>query len=195
MSNLAYKLNETFTYADYSSWDTSDMKSGERFELIDGIAYAMSAPVAKHQKILRELSGLLWSFLKGKPFEVFTAPFDVRLFPEDDESDTTVVQPDILVICDKSKLSDGRACKGAPDLIIEILSPASVMMDRQIKAEKYRIAGVKEYWIVNPDTLDIMINRLADGRYVSAVYTDIAESAVLPGFKVDLNSVRMDVTI
>jgi Uma2 family endonuclease len=174
-----------YTYKDYLSWDT-----GERYEIIDGITYAMASPAAIHQKVSRELTGMINEFLRGKPCEVFAAPFDVRLSPEDDNSDTTVVQPDILVVCDPSKLSDGKACKGAPDLIIEILSASSVMMDRKVKAEKYREAGVKEYWVVNSDTPEVLVNRLADGHYVPNVYKDYVKSSVLPGLTIDLNSIR-----
>ena len=188
MSNLAYKMDDLFTYADYLCWETE-----ERYEIIDGIAYAMASPTMRHQIISWELTGIIYDCLKDKPCRAFTAPFDVRLFPEEDDSDTTVVQPDLLVVCDKSKLADGKACKGAPDLIIEILSPSSVIMDRKVKAEKYREAGVKEYWIVNSETLDIMVNRLTDGRYVSIVYKDNVESTVLPGLTVNLNSLRANV--
>ena len=188
MSNLAYDFDGLYTYKDYLSWDTDT-----RFEIIDGIAYAMSSPTARHQGISRELTVAIYNFLKGKPCEVFAAPFDVRLFPEEDESDTTVVQPDILVICDPSKLSDGKACKGAPDLVIEILSSSSVMMDRKVKAEKYREAGVKEYWIVNSETLDIMVNLLSNGQYTSIVYKDIVTSTILQGLSVDLDTVRANI--
>jgi len=189
MSNLAYELYDEFTYKDYLSWDSS-----ERYEIIDGIAYAMASPPAQHQRISRELMALIFDFLKGKPYEVFSAPFDVRLFPEEDSSDTTVVQPDILVVCGPKKLSDGEACKGAPDLIIEILSPASVMMDRKVKAEKYLEAGVKEYWIVNDNTLDVQANRLIDGRYVSTVHKDSVVSQVLAGLKVNLDAIRANIS-
>ena len=189
MSNLAYELEDFYTYADYLSWDTD-----ERFEIIDGIAYAMASPTARHQAISWEFAGIIYEFLKDNPCRAFTAPFDVRLFPEEDNSDTTVVQPDILVVCDKTKLSDGKSCKGAPDLIIEILSPGSVIMDRQVKAEKYRKAGVKEYWIVNADTLDVLVNQLSAGRFVSTVYKDSVKSSVLPGLMVNLDTVRTNIS-
>ena len=189
MINLSFELDKTYTYADYLSWD-----SKERYEIIDGIAYAMASPTAQHQRISRELMNMIDDFLKNKPCEVLAAPFDVRLFPEEDDSDTTVVQPDILVVCDESKLADGKACKGAPDLIIEILSPASVMMDRKVKAEKYREAGVKEYWIVNADTLNVMVNQLSDGRYTSIVYKDVVKSSILPGLTIDLDTVRANIS-
>ena len=185
MSNLAYELDTLYTYEDYLYWDVS-----ERYEIIDGVAYAMASPTATHQRMLRELFGTIWEFLKEKPCEVFAAPFDVRLFPEEDNSDTTVVQPDILVVCDPSKLSDGKACKGAPDLVIEILSGSSVIMDRKVKAEKYRNAGVPEYWIVNADSLEILVNLLEGGRYTAKVYKDRVPSSVLPGLVIDLHAVR-----
>ncbi|MCL1837462.1 MAG: Uma2 family endonuclease [Treponema sp.] len=185
MSNLAYKLEENYTYADYLYWD-----DGERYELIDGIAYMMAAPSTLHQRVSREFFLAICEFLKNKPCEAFSAPYDVRLFPEEDNSDTTVVQPDILVVCDSSKLSDGKACKGAPDLVIEILSDSSVIMDRKVKAELYRIAGVKEYWIVNTDTLEVMVNVLTNGQYVPTFYRDHVQSSVLQGLDIDLDAVR-----
>jgi len=189
MSNLAYEMDDIFTYKDHLSWD-----SDTRYEIIDGIAFAMASPTARHQGISMELAGYIWDYLKEKPCKVFTAPFDVRLFPEEDGNDTTVVQPDIIVVCDPSKLSDGKACKGPPDLIIEILSDSSVVIDRKVKAEKYQEAGVKEYWIVNSATLDVMINLLSDGRYVSTVYKDSVKSAVLSGLIVDLNTIRVNIS-
>jgi len=188
MSNLAYELDESYTYADYLSWDED-----ERYELIDGMAYMMGAPTVAHQRISRELMTMINDFLKGKPCEVFAAPFDVRLFPEEDNSDTTVVQPDIAVICDPSKLSDGKACRGAPDLVIEILSEGSLVMDRRVKAEKYLQACVKEYWIVNPKTLEVLVNVLSGNRYASIVYRDSVPSTVLPGLEIDLETVKANI--
>ncbi|MDR0310315.1 MAG: Uma2 family endonuclease, partial [Acidobacteriota bacterium] len=113
----ALQKDERYTYADYASWDTE-----ERYELIDGVPYLMSpAPLRKHQSILFELSGQFRNFLKGKPCKAFAAPFDVRL--NADTYDDTVVQPDLVVICDKLKL-DAKGCVGAPDMVIEILSPS-----------------------------------------------------------------------
>ena len=189
MSNLAYELEEVYSYADYRTWDDD-----VRYEIIDGIAFAMASPTMRHQRISRELMNIIYEHLSGKPCEVFAAPFDVRLFPEEDESDTTVVQPDILVVCDKSKLSDGKACKGAPDFIVEILSAGSIIMDRKVKAEKYRQAGVKEYWIVNAQTLDVMVNLLRDGHYESTVHKDSVKSSVLSGLVVNLETVRANIS-
>ena len=190
MSNLAYKLDEEYTYADYIRWGND-----ERYEIFDGIAYMMASPSAAHQAISGEIFGAIWEFLKGKPCKVFAAPFDVRLFPEEDGSDTTVVQPDILVVCDPSKLSDGKACRGAPDLVIEILSDSSIVTDRKIKAEKYREAGVREYWIVDSCALEVLANRLEDGRYTSTVYKDFVPSSVLSGLTIDLKAVKANVFV
>ena len=190
MSNLAYKLEEFYTYEDYLAWD-----DGERCELIDGVAYMMAAPTILHQGISRELMTLINNFLKGKPCKVFAAPFDVRLFPEEDSSDTTVVQPDIAVICDPLKLLDGKACRGAPDLIIEILSAASIAINRKLKAEKYLEAGVKEYWIVNPEDFEVLVNVLTGPRYVSTLYRDRVPSTVLPGLVIDLQMVKEGIEV
>jgi len=104
-----------------------------------------------------------------------------------------VVQPDILVICDPAKLVDRKACKGAPDLVLEIMSDSSAVMDRKVKAEKYREAGVKEYWIVHPESLEVLVNVLTGGRYVSTTYKDRVPSTVLPGLTIDLQSVKAKV--
>ena len=146
MSNLATSLDELYTYADYLFWDDDG-----RYEIIDGIAYAMSSPTVRHQEISGELYGTIWEFLKGKPCRVFAAPFDVRLFPKDNGSDDTVVQPDVLVVCDESKLADGEACRGAPDFVVEVVSPSTKMIDKFIKKDLYCKAGVKEYWIIGID--------------------------------------------
>jgi Uma2 family endonuclease len=104
-----------------------------------------------------------------------------------------VVQPDLLVVCDPSKLSDGKACRGTPDLVIEILSDSSVITDRKVKAEKYRQAGVKEYWIVDATGPIVSVNLLEGGRYISTVYKDYVPSSVLSGLKIDLKAVKASV--
>jgi Uma2 family endonuclease len=121
------KEERHFTYAEYKEWE---LKEGERYELIYGEAFAMSAPNTKHQAALMELSNQFYNYLKRKPCKVFPAPFDVRLFYEEDESDDTVVQPDIVVICDKNKLGP-EGCRGAPDLVIEILSPSNTAIEME----------------------------------------------------------------
>jgi Uma2 family endonuclease len=179
------KKEEYFTYADYLSWD-----GPERYELIDGEAYMMAPPSRMHQEISGELFGAIWEFLKGKSCKVYAAPFGVRLNPMEDQSDDTVVEPDIVVVCDPSKLDD-RGCNGAPDLVIEILSPSSSRYDRIIKFQKYLEAGVREYWIAEPEEKSLSVYVLKNGEYVASTYedTDTVPVAVLPGCRIDLNAV------
>jgi len=134
---------KAYTYKDYLSWGDD-----ARFELIDGIPHIMSAPTRWHQQVTGEIYGQLWSWLKDKPCEVYAAPFDVRLFPEDDQSDKVVLQPDVLVVCDEEKLADERACRGAPDFVVEVASKGTRGKDFGIKKALYEKAGVREYWIV-----------------------------------------------
>ncbi|MDR1948850.1 MAG: Uma2 family endonuclease [Spirochaetaceae bacterium] len=177
-----------YTYADYRGWDTK-----ERYEIIDGTAYMMGAPSITHQAISRELLLQFGNFLKGKPCQVFTAPLDVRLFPEEDESDDTIVQPDLLVVCDKSKLADVRSCRGAPDMVIEILSPSNSSGLVFLKFQKYLKAGVREYWAINPENRIIQVHLLEKPEgalpvhYISGSYENPAalDVTVLPGLRID----------
>jgi len=171
----------SFTYADYKDWE---LKEGERFELIYGDAYAMSAPNARHQAILIELASQFHTFLRGKPCKAYPAPFDVRLFYEEDESDDTVVQPDIVVICDEKKRGP-EGCRGAPDLIIEILSPSNTAIEMERKLKLYQEAGVKEYWIVDPENNGLTVYRFEEGAILT--YTLKKDSSVTVGIFPDLN--------
>lgn len=174
--------NQKYTYADYCTWDDS-----ERWELINGVPYAMSpAPSQVHQEISGELFGQLREYLKGKPCKVFHAPFDVRLNATDE--DNTVVQPDLLVVCDSSKL-DGKSCKGAPDLVIEILSPSTAQTDRITKLNKYQQASVREYWIVDPESKTIQVCFFECGTVKGYTDSDIAPVGVLPGCEINLHDV------
>jgi len=141
-AEVEYDASQKFTYEDYCMWSDD-----ERWELIDGYAHRLEAPNRYHQKISMNLVGELYIHLKGKICEVYAAPFDVRL--NVGEGEDTVVQPDILVICDRDKL-DHKGAKGVPELVIEILSPSTTHHDRVRKFEKYIQYGVKEYWIVDP---------------------------------------------
>jgi len=177
--------NERYTYADYCTWDDS-----ERWELIDGVPYSMSpAPATVHQRISIAIVGQLYGFLRGKTCEVFHAPFDVRLNAAGDDDDT-VVQPDIVVVCDSSKL-DGKGCNGAPDIVIEILSPATARLDKMLKFNKYLRAGVREYWIVDPDTKTVSTYILKNGEYMARAYgdADTVPVYVLEGCRIDLQGV------
>lgn len=138
-----------FTLADYYAWPEE-----ERVELIDGVIYDMAAPLTIHQMILMELAGQFRDFVNRQNGEcvIFVAPFDVQL----DKDDRTMVQPDISVICDRNKLNR-RGCYGAPDLVVEILSSSTMKKDVLIKLKKYVEAGVREYWMVDPDGKKIVV--------------------------------------
>ena len=132
-----------YTYSDYLDWS-----DGNRCELIDGIVYMMSAPNIWHQRMVRRLIAKLDNILEGGPCEPLVSPVDVRLFPKRDDSDDVVVQPDVVVVCDDSKLSDDVACNGAPDVVFEVMSDSSALYDLNVKKALYEKAGVKEYWII-----------------------------------------------
>ena len=180
------KEDPRYTYADYLTWDDD-----ERWQIIEGVPYLMSpAPTRDHQEKNGELHRQIANFLKGKPCKVYAAPFDVRLFPEDDDSDDTIVQPDIVVVCDQNKL-EKRGCAGAPDMVIEILSPSTAWLDKHKKLQVYRKAGVREYWMVDLDTKTISVHILKEGEYVISTYgdTDTAPVYVLDGLSIDLPDV------
>jgi len=181
------KEKRRFTYADYKEWELDE---GERFELINGEAFAMSGPNTRHQVILRELFGQLYNYLKGKPCQVFVAPYDVRLFYEEDESDDTVVQPDIMVICDKTKIAE-EGCRGAPDLVIEILSPSNTALEMERKRSLYRKAGVREYWVVDSRDNRITVYCFKDGATFTNTYeaSDTIPVDVFSPFSITLEQV------
>ena len=154
-----------YTVRDYLSWD-----DGERWELIDGVPYAMSpAPRVEHQDIVSELVRLFRNFLKGKPCKAFTAPLDVYF--GESEDDETVVQPDLLIVCDKGKIHE-KGIIGAPDLIVEVASPSSMGRDFVDKAALYEREGVWEYWIVSPEEKSFYQKTLTDGEYVTRKAAD-----------------------
>ena len=166
------------------------MKQGERYELIYGEAYAMAVPNTYHQTILMELAKQIAVFMTGKPCKVFPAPFDVRLFYEEDESDDTVVQPDISVICDKGNLGK-EGCHGAPGIIVEILSPSNTAIEMLRKYELYREAGVREYRLINPEQKTLHRYRFSNGTIFPLTYraTETAEAGIFPGLMIELEPV------
>lgn len=179
-----------FTFADCLTRD-----SGERFEVIKGEAFLMATPSRIHQKICMELSRQLANFLEGKNCDVYPAPFGVRLFEQDGENPgdvDTVVEPDISVICDKSKL-DQYDCKGAPDLVIEVLSPSTQRHDQLVKLNLYQQAGVREYWIADPENQTVRIMLLSGNGIFKTheVYRreDVAKVNVLNGCFIELEKV------
>jgi len=186
-------VNKFYTYADYLTWQVQ-----ERFELIKGRLFKMSpAPLRYHQEISRNLIRLFSGYLYKKPCKVFYAPFDVRLpqpqqgTHKDKEVDT-VVQPDIVVVCDPSKL-DRRGCVGAPDLIIEILSPSTAAKDVKDKFHLYEEAGVREYWIVIPGEALLEVFILdKQGKYqLGSIYSrdDTVNVGIFDDFSIDLREI------
>ncbi|MCL2445498.1 MAG: Uma2 family endonuclease [Oscillospiraceae bacterium] len=183
--NLA-RNKDFYTFEDYLSWD-----DGQRWELIDGQPYLMAAPNEEHHDISMALSQTLSHFLLGKPCKLFTAPFDVRLFPhKTNKREQGLVQPDLFVVCDKSK-RDGQRINGAPDLVIEILSPGNESHDRYKKLNLYIKAGVREYWIVDPKNLVIQVYIItAQGHNVFAYEINHTLSCeVLPGLEIALSDI------
>ncbi len=166
-----------YTYADLLAWDDNT-----RYELYNGQPVALASPSNVHQEISVELSSQLHTYLRGKKCKVYTAPFDVRLFEEDSdrpEDVDTVVQPDLMVICDPKKV-DRRGVQGAPDLVVEILSDSTRRIDRLTKFNLYQRAGVREYWIVDPATRTVSVYSLEEGAYYAAA-TYGADSSVPVG--------------
>ncbi len=190
MAPLAKESDKKLNYADYLTWPDD-----ERWEIIEGVPYDMSpAPAREHQRISAIIFAKIYDFLTGKKCEAYFAPFDVRLAESKDEADEkieTVVQPDIVVVCDQNKL-DKRGCLGAPDIAVEIISTSTSYKDQTEKLSLYERHGVREYWIVNPDAKYIMIYRLEGVKYGKPEYlteSDILESKALEGLKIDLSEV------
>ena len=158
-------VNGTYTYADYLLW-----RFKEQVELLRGKLFKMSpAPREIHQRVLNEINFELMSFFRNKACRVYPAPFDVRIPAKGTKGTTdnqiyTIVQPDLCVVCDLEKI-DGRGCIGAPDLVVEILSPSNSRKDLKDKYEIYQEAGVPEYWIVDPDHQNVLLYVLKDGKY------------------------------
>ena len=186
---MALPQEKCYTMADVLDWDGQ-----ERVELIDGYPVMMAPPARVHQEISGELFAQLHAYLKGKQCKVFAAPFAVRLFEQEGdypEDVYTMVEPDISVVCDSSKL-DAAGCKGAPDLVMEILSPSTVRHDRFTKFNLYQRAGVREYWIVSPTEKSVQVFLLEDGYYTAKEYggaDDQLRVNVLEGCVIDLSEV------
>lgn len=183
-------LSKQYSYADYLKWHIT-----ERLELIRGYIRKMSAPSREHQAISRNLGRQIDAYFYTRKCEWYSAPFDVRIprFDKKLEKDVlTVVQPAICVICDESKL-DKRGCIGAPDLVVEILSPGNSKKEMKEKFEVYEEAGVKEYWIVNTLDKNVLIFTLNDtGKFIGQrpyVEDEIMNSYTFPELSIDLNKV------
>ena len=181
--------NKKYSYKDYLTWSEN-----ERWELFDGEAYTQAAPLWQHQAVSGEIYRQFANYLQGKDCQVFNSPFDLRL-PDNDELDkesTNVFQPDLLVICDKKNLI-GTGYSGTPTLVIEVSSPSTSRTDRVLKFNKYEKAGVKEYWIVDPDGKYINIFVLQEdnryGRPESYTEENKVKVATFPDLVIDLSLV------
>lgn len=186
-------LNKIYTYADYLLWQFS-----ERVELIKGLLYKMSpAPNVLHQKILQKINTKINRVMENHPCNVFFAPLDVVLYDvkkakKNPENANTVVQPDLCIICDEEKLADGKKCVGAPDLIIEILSPGNNKKEVKLKYDLYQENGVKEYWVVYPYEEIVMVYELVNDKYVALplfASDDEIQSKLFPQIKFSLGDV------
>lgn len=178
----AQKDNNRYSYAEYLKW--SDDK---RWELLDGIAYNVAAPSRRHQEVSGELFYQIRSYLADKPCKIYSAPFDVRFSEpeEEDEQIRNVVQPDISIVCDQSKLDD-KGCLGAPDLIIEVISPTSISHDYVKKLALYERYEVKEYWIVHPNDNTVMVFTLGEDQQYGKPGIFTEDSQLKSGLFVDI---------
>ncbi|GAV23388.1 Uma2 family endonuclease [Carboxydothermus pertinax] len=184
------KKDKIYTYVDYLTWPEE-----ERIELIDGRVYLLAPPSRIHQEISGAIFNQFYNYLKDKPCKVYHAPFGVRLPSSDEKNDEdikTVVEPDIVVVCDEAKL-DAEGCRGTPDLIVEIVSPSTARKDKVEKFNLYEKFGVKEYWIVEPDSKIVSVFTLqANKRYGRPeIYTDddVIKVSIFDDLIVDLKLV------
>lgn len=187
MSGMRQRDMQRHTYADYLTWSAT---SGN--EVVDGVAYVREppAPSRLHQEVVVDLCRQVSISLDGKPCRVYVAPFDVRLpkdGADDDDQIDTVVQPDILIVCDLQKLDD-RGMRGAPDWIAEVLSPSTASYDRGTKLRAYERAGVPEVWLIEPTDRTVTIYRLLAGHYAQPVVLELRGQTVVaavPGVGID----------
>jgi len=180
-------LTKEYTFSDYLQWQFS-----ERVELLKGFIKQMSpAPSRRHQTTSQNINKYFLNFFTCSTCSIFSAPFDVRLPIASVKKDTTVVQPDLCIICDESKLDD-YGCNGAPDLIVEIVSPNNSKYDVDTKFRLYQEAGVMEYWIVQTEMKTVLVYRLQDGVYVGSKpfsEGEIIESPLFPEMKIAVDEV------
>jgi Uma2 family endonuclease len=180
-------LTKEYTFSDYLQWQFS-----ERVELLKGFIKQMSpAPSRRHQTTSQNINKYFLNFFTCSTCSIFSAPFDVRLPIASAKKDTTVVQPDLCIICDESNLDD-YGCNGAPDLIVEIVSPNNSKYDVDTKFRLYQEAGVMEYWIVQTEMKTVLVYRLQDGVYMGSkpfAEGEIIESPLFPEMKIAVDEV------
>ncbi|MCM3397871.1 Uma2 family endonuclease [Oceanobacillus profundus] len=183
------KEDRIYTYNDYLSWPED-----VRVEIIDGRLYMQAAPSRIHQEILSELHRQLANYLVGKACKVYPAPFEVVLYLDEEDKDDSrnVFEPDITIVCDTSKLDDA-GCKGAPNMVIEILSPSTGRKDKLEKFNKYEQAGVQEYWIVEPQEKMVSVFTLEESQNYGrpSLYSDEEEIqvSIFDDLRIDLKTV------
>ena len=182
--------NGIYSYADYLTWQFQ-----ERIELIKGHILSMSpAPSVRHQQMVGAFYLQMATHFKKKPCQLFLSPFDVRLYNRKKSVKAskdifTVVQPDLCVICDDAKL-DEQGCNGAPDLVVEVLSPGNTKREMNQKFDLYRDAGVLEYWLVEPADEVVLVYVLEGDQYIGLKpMTDILTSRTFPDLAIDLSEV------
>ncbi|NMA69364.1 MAG: Uma2 family endonuclease [Desulfitobacterium sp.] len=185
--------NKKYTFKDYLTW-----QGEERWEIIEGTPYLMTAPSWQHQAVLGSLLNQFYNFLTGGSCQVFTSPFDLRLpyQEEKDEDISNVFQPDLVVICDKSKLK-GTGYVGIPTLVIEVSSPSTGKIDKILKFNAYEKAGVSEYWIVEPTDKTVSVFTLQEdkgyGRPQTYSEDDTVSVNSFPELEIDLKKVFQDI--
>ena len=175
-------INGLYTYAEYLLW-----KFEERVELLKGTLFKMSAPSPAHQVVQSNLNIELGLYFRNQKCQIYPAPFDVRLPAKGETGDAihTVVQPDLCVVCDRTKI-DSRGCIGAPDLVIEIISPGNSKKELKQKFKLYEEAGVREYWVIHPTEEYVIVNVLENNHYktLSPIVDDEVHSVIFPTLKV-----------
>jgi len=182
--------SQKYTYGDYLTWP-----EGERWEIIDGVPYMQAAPTWQHQAIAGDIFAQFYNFLKDKSCRVFAAPFDVCISKDnesDEEISNIISQPDIVVVCDESKLKK-TGYFGVPSLIVEISSPSTARRDKLIKFNHFEMAGLEEYWIVEPENKLVNVFVLQENKRYGRpdIYTDEDKIMVttFPELIIDLKSV------
>ena len=171
--------DSTKTQGEYTIEDYYALPDEPRMELIDGVLYAMGAPTRTHQEIAVELVVAFRNYIKGKggKCRAYVAPYDVQL----DCDDKTMVQPDVMIICDRNKLRNEKNVYGNPDFIAEVLSPSSRKKDTQIKSRKYKNAGVREYWTIDPMRRRIVVHDFVSGQSAIYGFTDKIPVGIFDG--------------
>ncbi len=173
----------------YTIEDIYNLPQGKRAELIDGEIYMMASPSTIHQRLVMALSNRIYNYIDSKQgsCEVFLSPFAVFLNADNE----IYLEPDISVICDKSKITD-EGCKGAPDWVIEIVSQSSKRMDYYIKLFRYRTAGVKEYWVVDPEKNHVIVYDFEHDEVMDYTFSDKVKAGIYEDLEIEFSEIQME---